>query len=62
MIVTCWILLVVFGIVSAKMLWTEVVGNGLTRLGWTVMFLSTTVVAVSAGVIFGNLHISGLGI
>ncbi len=62
MIITLWMLLIVFGILSVRMIWIELVGNGLTVLGYTVLFPSVIISSVCAGIMFGGLHIPLLGV
>jgi len=57
MIVTCWILLVFFGILGLSMVFKLFKGDNLNWFESLVMFISVFIAAISAGIIFGGLVI-----
>lgn len=62
MILTLWILLIVFGLISLRVLLIEFFGAGLTYVGYLVLFPSVIITAICVGIMFGGLHIPILGV
>lgn len=63
MLVTVWILFIVFGYFSFDLIiLRQIFGGGLTWLGYLILFPTIFVTAICAGILFGGLHIPILGV
>jgi hypothetical protein len=57
MIITAWVLLIMFGLISVLTLWQVIWGSGISICHTILWVLSIIITAISAGVIWGGLAI-----